>query len=57
MNVLKRLCVETDGQNLVEYTLLIGLVVLILWTATSATGESGQTIWSNVNGQLVVASS
>jgi Flp pilus assembly pilin Flp len=59
MNMLKRLMVEEEGQNIVEYTLMIGLVVLIIWVAISTFGidDSVQTIWSNVNGQLSVAAS
>lgn len=59
MNMLKRLFVEEEGQNIVEYTLMIGLVVLVIWVAISAFNipESASTIWSNVNGQLSVAGS
>jgi Flp pilus assembly pilin Flp len=59
MNVLKRLMVKEEGQNIVEYTLMIGLVVLIIWVAINTFGidESVQTIWSNVNGQLSAAAS
>ena len=59
MNMLKRLVVEEEGQNIVEYTLMIGLVVLIIWLAinTLGIGSSVQTIWSNVNQQLSWAAS
>jgi len=59
MNMLKRLVVEEEGQNIVEYTLMIGLVVLIIWVAINTLGidSSVQTIWSNVNQQLSSAAS
>ena len=59
MNMLKRLLVEEEGQNIVEYTLMIGLVVLIIWVAINTLGidSSVQTIWSNVNQQLSSAAS
>ena len=59
MNMLKRLVVEEEGQNIVEYTLMIGLVVLIIWVANNTLGidSSVQTIWSNVNQQLSSAAS
>jgi Flp pilus assembly pilin Flp len=59
MNMLKRLMVEEEGQNIVEYTLMIGLVVLIIWVAINTLGidDSVQTIWSNVNTQLSSAAS
>ena len=59
MNMLKRLVVEEEGQNIVEYTLMIGLVVLIIWVAINTLGidSSVSTIWSNVNQQLSSAAS
>jgi Flp pilus assembly pilin Flp len=59
MDIFKRLMVEEEGQNIVEYTLMIGLVVLIIWVAISTFGidKSVQSIWSNVNGQLSSAAS
>jgi Flp pilus assembly pilin Flp len=59
MNMLKRLMVEEEGQNIVEYTLMIGLVVLIIWVAINTLGidQSVQSIWSNVNTQLSSAAS
>jgi Flp pilus assembly pilin Flp len=38
MNLLAGLIVDQKGQGIVEYTLMIGLVVLIIWTAVNATG-------------------
>ncbi len=33
MDILKRLIVNEDGQGVIEYTLMVGLVVLALWAA------------------------
>lgn len=38
LNLLKRLIVEEKGQGIVEYVLMIGLVVLIIWLAVNGTG-------------------
>ena len=58
MELLKRLIVEEEGQNIVEYALMIGLVVLIIWVAVKASGvdTAVSTIWSNVKTSLQAAS-
>lgn len=35
--LLKRLVVEEKGQGITEYALILGLVVLAIWIAVSAT--------------------
>ena len=40
MDLLRRLMTDEDGQGIVEYTLMIGLVVLILWVAVNASGTT-----------------
>ncbi len=35
MNMVKRFVVEEDGQGIVEYALIVGLVVLGIWVAVS----------------------
>ena len=54
MGLLKRLIVEEEGQGLVEYTLLIGVLVLALWAAVNYSGVSSKisTLWGNVASQL-----
>jgi pilus assembly protein Flp/PilA len=37
-----------EGQDLVEYALLIGLIVLIVIGAISVAGQSVQTIFQNI---------
>ena len=55
MELLKRFVVEEEGQGLTEYALILGLVVLGIWVAVSATGlSSGITgLFTNVNAELV----
>lgn len=42
MNIIKRLCMEEDGQGLVEYSLVVLLVALVFWMGVRNTevGES-----------------
>jgi Flp pilus assembly pilin Flp len=58
MELLKRLIVEEEGQNIVEYALMIGLVVLIIWVAVKASGvdTAVATIWNSVKTSLTAAS-
>ena len=50
MDLLKRLCVEEDGQGLVEYTLVVVLVALVFWMGVRNTnvGASLANGWSRV---------
>ena len=54
MGLLKRLIVEEEGQGLVEYTLLIGVLVLALWAAVNYSGVSIQigNLWGKTASQL-----
>ena len=54
MELCKRLIVEEEGQGLVEYTLLIGVLVLALWAAVNFSGVKNQisTLWGRVASQL-----
>lgn len=58
MELLKRLIVEEEGQNLIEYTLMIGLVVVIIWAAINASGinDTVSSIWSKVVSSLALVS-
>jgi Flp pilus assembly pilin Flp len=50
---------EEEGQNIVEYTLMIGLVVLVIWAAVEALGidTAVNTVWNNVKTELGTAAS
>ena len=54
MELFKRLIVEEEGQGLVEYTLLIGVLVLALWAAVQYSDVKNQisTLWGKAASQL-----
>jgi Flp pilus assembly pilin Flp len=54
MQLFKRLLTEEEGQDIVEYALMIGLVVVVIWVAVKASGvdSSVSTIWSKVESAL-----
>lgn len=57
LNMFKNFVREEEGQDLVEYALLLALVVLVVATTlpTLTTAISG--VWTNVSGQLGGAAS
>ncbi len=59
MELLKRLMLDEDGQGVVEYTLMIGLVVLGIWVAVSILDIPGavSALWTSVDGELTNAAS
>ena len=50
MNLLKRLWQDENGQGLVEYTLVVGLVALVFWMGVRDTniGDSLAKGWAKV---------
>ena len=54
MDLFKRLIVEEEGQGLVEYTLLIGVLVLALWAAVNYSSVKDQisNLWGKAASQL-----
>jgi Flp pilus assembly pilin Flp len=54
---LKNLLDGEEGQDLVEYALLVGLIVIIAVVAVTSAGQSIQTIFQNIAGQLNAVSS
>ena len=59
MKFLKRFLREEDGQNIVEYTLMIAMVVLVFWVAVTSSGINVtiKSLWTAVNAQLASAPS
>ena len=59
MELLKRLMVNEDGQGVVDYTLMIGLVVLGIWVAVSILDIPGavSALWTQVDANLANAGS
>ena len=54
MDILKRLIVNEDGQGVIEYTLMVGLVVLVIWAAIFTFGIPAAlgTLWQSVSDAL-----
>jgi Flp pilus assembly pilin Flp len=52
MDTAHRICHGEDGQDLVEYTLLLALVALASFLILQQTGASTQPIWAAGSAQL-----
>jgi Flp pilus assembly pilin Flp len=57
MTFLRNLWKEEQGQDLIEYTLLMAFVALASAALFLGTGGSIKGIWSSTNSQLVFANS
>ncbi len=55
--LLKAFWQEEDGQDLVEYSLLLAFIALAAIALLSAAGGSVKNIWTTVNSQLTSAAS
>lgn len=58
MNLLKHIRVfanDESGQDLLEYALLVTLIALVAFGAVKLAGESVDSLFSNIAGQLVGA--
>jgi Flp pilus assembly pilin Flp len=55
-NMMMRFIKEEEGQDLIEYTLLMAFVALASAAIFIGAGKSMGTIWSNANQTLVNAS-
>ncbi len=52
MNLIKRLFKEENGQGLIEYVLIVGLIALIAVGAIGLAGTSISGIWDTVKNKL-----
>jgi pilus assembly protein Flp/PilA len=52
---LKNLLNSEDGQDLIEYALLVGLIVIIAIVAIGIAGNSVSTLFNNIATQLQTA--
>ena len=54
MGFFTRLIIEEEGQGLVEYTLLIGVLVLTLWASVTYSGVvlNVTSLWGKTSSQL-----
>jgi pilus assembly protein Flp/PilA len=55
LNLVKSFVREEEGQDLLEYALLVALIALIAIGAVGAAGTSVSTIFTNIAGQLAAA--
>ena len=55
MQFLKTFCSDEDGQDLIEYTLLMAFVALASAALFIGAGKSVQGIWSATNSELSAA--
>jgi Flp pilus assembly pilin Flp len=55
-NMMMRFIKEEEGQDLIEYTLLMAFVALASAAIFIGAGNSMKTIWNNANATLVNAS-
>ncbi len=52
MEILRKLWNEDEGQDLVEYALLAGLITLVAVGAITTAGTGVGTIWTNISGEV-----
>ena len=52
VELFARFAREEEGQDLVEYALLLGLISLVAVGAITLTGQSVNTIWTAIQGML-----
>ena len=55
VNYIKSFAREEDGQDLLEYALLVALIALVAIGAVGLAGNSVSTIFTNIAGQLSTA--
>ena len=56
MNFLKRLWNEEEGQDLIEYALLLVLIALVSVAAITGVGQAVNSVFTNANTALSTAS-
>jgi pilus assembly protein Flp/PilA len=57
MNLVKSFMLNEEGQDLLEYALLVALIALVAVAAVAAAGGSVKTIFTNIAAQLGGAAS
>ncbi len=56
-SILQAFWQEEDGQDLVEYSLLLAFIALAAVALLTGVGKNIQTVWSNINTQVSGAAS
>lgn len=54
--MMRKMWQDDDGQDLIEYALIAGLVSLCCWVAITAAGSSVAAVWNSVTTALGNAS-
>jgi len=49
---LRNLLQEQEGQDIVEYAILLGLISIVAYVAIAAAGTSIKTMWSTISGMV-----
>lgn len=57
MEIIRRFVREEEGQGLVEYALILGLIAVVAIAALSASGTSIQSMFGTISGKLGEAQS
>jgi pilus assembly protein Flp/PilA len=52
MELIRRFVREEEGQGLVEYALIIGLIAVVAIAALTASGTQISAIFGNISGEL-----
>lgn len=55
MELIRRFVREEEGQGLVEYALIIGLIAVVAIAALTASGGSISSIFNTISGKLSTA--
>ncbi len=53
--VIRRMWRDDEGQDLVEYALIAGLISVICYLAIKGAGASISTVWTNVSTAMAAA--
>jgi Flp pilus assembly pilin Flp len=54
-HLIDQLVRDEDGQDMVEYALILGLISIIAVVAVTATGVSIQTLWNTISTGVAAA--
>ena len=55
MSIFRNLWNDDDGQDVVEYALIAGLVSVIAYAVIKTTGAAVNTVWTNVSSDIQTA--
>lgn len=53
--MIRKMWRDDDGQDLIEYALIAGLISLVCWVAIQTAGNTISTVWTSVTTALTAA--